>query len=101
MTADPASATSAPSPAMWAIVELFGHVRRAGLLTEVELAGAGFLRLDIPDGEHMITQMISSKAIYAITPTTEQLARAAAGRWRPEPVRPWELESADQDGPEF
>jgi hypothetical protein len=32
----------------WAIVELMGHRRLAGYVREVELAGAGMLRLDVP-----------------------------------------------------
>ncbi|KLL11564.1 hypothetical protein [Protofrankia coriariae] len=81
----------------WAILELFGHIRRAGRVREQEIAGQGFLRLDIPDGDSWITQLISPKAIYALTPTTEELARAAATRWQPEPVHPWELPAASTD----
>jgi hypothetical protein len=33
----------------WAIVELMGHRRLAGYVQEVELAGAGMLRLDVPE----------------------------------------------------
>ncbi|WP_322768423.1 acetyltransferase [Frankia sp. Cr1] len=75
----------------WAIIELFGHVRRAGRVREWEVAGHGFLRLDIPDGGQWVTQFVNPKSIYALTPTTEKLARAAATRWQPEPVHPWEL----------
>lgn len=32
----------------WAILELMGHRRLAGYVREVEVAGAGMLRLDIP-----------------------------------------------------
>ncbi len=77
---------------MWAIVELMGRVRRAGRLDEMEIAGTGFIRLRIPDGDDTITQFISPGAVYAITPTTEATARAAAAQWRPEPVQAWELE---------
>lgn len=76
----------------WAIVELFGHVRRAGHLSEQEIAGHGFLRLEIPSGDAMVTQLISPKAVYAITPTTEDIARAAARNCQPQPVHRWELE---------
>ncbi|OHV46633.1 acetyltransferase [Parafrankia soli] len=89
---DPTS-TNAEAFDEWAIVELMGHVRRAGRVREQDIAGVGFLRLDIPTGpDSTITQLISPKAIYAITPTTEDLARKAAGRWIPEPVQRWELQ---------
>lgn len=34
----------------WAILELMGHRRLAGYVREVELAGTGMIRLDIPKG---------------------------------------------------
>jgi hypothetical protein len=57
---------------------------------EVEIAGAGMLRIDIP-GEPPATQFYSPAALYALTPTTEEVARAVALRSRPEPVQRWEL----------
>lgn len=33
----------------WAIIELMGHRRLAGYVQEVEVAGQGMLRLDVPD----------------------------------------------------
>lgn len=80
----------------WAIVELMGHRRLAGRLTEVTLAGAGFLRIDIPGADPekwAATQFISpsSGSIYAITPVSEEVARVAARREQPQPVHAWEL----------
>lgn len=77
----------------WAIVELLGHRRAAGRVREVQLAGAGFLRLDIPatPGHAAQTQYVSPGSVYALHPTTEAIATAAAGRFRPEPVSRWEL----------
>lgn len=78
----------------WAILELFGHRRLAGLVTEVQLGGASFLRLDIPgkkNGEWALTQFYSPAAIYAITPTTPDMARAVAAQSEPGPVSRWEL----------
>ena len=78
----------------YVILGLFGHVRRAGRLTEQEIAGHGFLRLDIPDGDGWVTQIVNPSAVYAITPPTEELARAAAAAWRHKPVRRYELPAA-------
>lgn len=33
----------------WTILELMGHRRLSGYVTEVEVAGAGMLRLDVPE----------------------------------------------------
>jgi hypothetical protein len=77
----------------WAVLELMGHRRLAGLVTEEQIAGAGVLRLDVPgeDGQPGVTQFYSPTALYCITPTTEEIARAMAKRYRPEPVHRYEL----------
>jgi hypothetical protein len=78
------------------IVELLGHRKLAGRVREVQLAGAGFLRLDIPatKGHGEQTQYIAPGSVYAIHPTTEAIATAAAANFRPAPVSRWELEPA-------
>lgn len=77
----------------WAIVELMGHRRLAGRVREVQVAGAGFLRLDIPAAgdDPARTQYVAPGSVYALHPAGEATARAAAARWRPEPVQAWEL----------
>jgi len=79
--------------AEWAIVELMGHRRLAGYLTEVEIAGRGFLRLDIPAGPPggPAMQLYNPSAVYAITPTSEGTARRVAELSQPAPVALWEL----------
>lgn len=79
--------------AQWAIMELMGHRRLAGFVTEEEIAGAGLLRIDVPgeDGKALATQWYNPAALYALTPTTEEIARAVAKANRPEPVQRWEL----------
>jgi hypothetical protein len=75
------------------VVELLGHRRLAGRVREVQLAGAGFLRLDIPAAgtDPARTQFIAPGSVYALHPVTEETAQAAAAQWRPEPVQRWEL----------
>jgi hypothetical protein len=77
----------------WAVLELMGHRRLAGRVTEEQIAGAGVLRLDVPgeDGQPDVTQFYSPAALYCITPTTEAIARQLAKRYRPEPVHRYEL----------
>jgi hypothetical protein len=79
--------------AQWVILELMGHRRLAGFLTEQEIAGKGFLRLDSP-GQQGATQLYNPTAVYAITPTTEDIARAVAATSQPAPVQRWELPPA-------
>lgn len=88
----------------WAVVELMGHRRLAGKVSEQEIAGAAFLRLDVP-AEQPVTQFYSASAVYCITPTTEEIARGLAARIRPAPVHRYELEppsvSNDDDEPDY
>lgn len=80
----------------YCILELMGHRRLAGYLSEQEIAGHGFLRLDIPAaGEHeAATQFYSPSAVYAITPTSMTTATAFASAARPAPVSIWDLPRA-------
>lgn len=82
--------------AEWAILEVFGHNRWGGYVTETEIAGHGFIRIDIPgdNGTFTDTHLYNPKALYGIHPTTEETARAFARTCRPEPVHRWELQSA-------
>lgn len=78
----------------WAILELMGHRRLAGLVTEQEIAGGNFIRIDIPSDDPETvhaTQFYSPAAVYCITPTNEETARAAAAFSRPTPVQRWQL----------
>lgn len=79
----------------WCVVEVMGHRRLAGRVTEVQIAGAGFLRVDVPDtegedGARAFTQLLSPNSIYAITPVTEEVARELA-RLTVEPVAHWDV----------
>jgi len=76
--------------AEWVILELMGHRRLAGFLTEQEIAGRGFLRLEIP-ADPPVTQLYNPTSVYAITPTTRDIATAVAQSSRPAPVQRWEL----------
>jgi hypothetical protein len=82
--------------AEWCIVEMMGHRRLAGLVQEVQLAGAGFLRLDIPAAgdDPGRTQYVAPGSVYALHPVDEATARQAAAAWRPAPVQRWELPTA-------
>jgi hypothetical protein len=78
----------------WAIVELMGHRRLAGKCSQETIAGAPMLRLDIPaaDGSGAFaTQFYGGAAIYCLTPTTEEMARAVAKSSQPAPVQRWEI----------
>lgn len=72
----------------WAIVEIMGHQRLAGRVTEQPLAGTNLLRVDVPAVGDMpaFTQLLGGAAIYRITPVVEQIARDAAVQIKADPV---------------
>lgn len=72
----------------WAVVELMGHRRLAGYVREASAFGTALLRLDVPgedDGATYATQYYGGGSIYAVTPCTEEIARAIARRTRETP----------------
>jgi hypothetical protein len=92
-----------PQTIEWAIVEMLGHRRVAGRVREVQVAGAGFLRLDIPatEGHAEQTQYIAPGSVYALHPVDEATARAVAAYTRPEPVHRWELPAGRAHDPDL
>jgi hypothetical protein len=76
----------------WVILELMGHRRLAGYLSEQTIGGTSFLRIDVPgESRNVATQLYSGSAVYCITPTTEAIARTVAKGSEPAPVTRWEL----------
>lgn len=75
----------------WGILELMGHVRLAGRITEESHFGAALGRIDIPSGDGFTTQYFGGGSIYRLTPTTEDIARSVAAHNQPQPVARWEL----------
>jgi hypothetical protein len=82
-----------------ALVELLGHRRVAGHVTEVVLAGVGMLRVDVPatKGHPASTHLYAPSALYGLHPVDEATMHACAWRWRHEPVQRWELPALERD----
>lgn len=104
---EPIEQTTTPFE-VWGILELMGHVKTAGLISEQELFGTTLGRIDIPtDDGQMITQYFGGGSVYRLTPVSEMVARAFAARNTPRPVSTehWKLpapdEDEDLDGPEW
>ena len=73
----------------WGLVEVMGHKKYSGRISEQQIAGAALVRVDVPE---VITRqggtvpefakLVGVGSIYCITPTTERLpAGATARRW--------------------
>ncbi len=84
----------------WAILELLGHRRLVGLVSECEIAGAGFLRIDVmaEEGGFKVTQYYAPAAVYCVTPTTEEAVRAEVEMRRARPcLQPWDFVDKPMD----
>lgn len=76
----------------WAIVELFGHTVLAGEVSKCEIGD--FVQINIPEVGDVPawTKMVNPKAIYGITPVTEEVSRAKAETIKQMPVERWDTE---------
>ena len=75
----------------WAILELMGHRRLGGIVSQAEVGGIPFLRIDVYRSDATIfTQFYGKAAVYCLTPTTEEVAKAVA-RTGQEPLARWEF----------
>lgn len=61
---------------MWAVVELMGHGRTAGIVRTSDLGG--LLRVDVPVEDGYRTEYYGAAAIYSIKVVSEEIARAYA-----------------------
>ena len=121
LPANEATTTRAPSirpGEKWAIVELFGHARIAGAVSEQAFGGAALVRVDVPqisfdeesyiDGRrtpnvHTIpahTRSFGAASIYSINWCDEATALLAAHGIRHQPLRPYNLRTALAGMPE-
>lgn len=80
---------------MWALVELFGHQRIAGKITQAELGSGELIRVDVPavKDRAALTKFYNVKAIYGITPVDEATATRMAGDIHAAPVSEWVLDA--------
>lgn len=76
----------------WAIVELFGHNKIAGKVSEQTIGGSSMVRVDVPDTEASpaFTRLLNVSAIYAINPVTEEVAVGYASRLQSKPIETWD-----------
>lgn len=72
----------------WAIVEIMGHIKVAGMCTTQNFGNTVMLRVDIPETSHhpAHTQMFGMGSIFSIKPCDEQTAIDHAEVWQVTPV---------------
>lgn len=78
----------------WGIVELFGHSRVAGRISEATIGGCSFVRVDVPATGNLpaYTKFLGNGAIYAINITDELAAKMAASTTADEPLSAWTVQ---------
>jgi hypothetical protein len=77
----------------WGIVELMGHQRTAGRLSERSIAGQNLLQVDVPISDtEFRTAFYGGSSIYALHPTDEQSARLMARSLGQRPVYAYDIE---------
>lgn len=79
----------------WGLLELFGHQKLAGKLSEQTIGGVHFIRIDVPaiESEPAYTRFFTQGAIYGMTVLTEDTATKLAGYLRAKPVQAYEVPS--------
>lgn len=72
----------------WCIVEVMGHVRLAGKVSEQAIGGSSFIRVDVPETKQQpaFTRFYGAGSIYSMSPVTEEAARACAERFTAPPI---------------
>ena len=76
----------------WAILELMGHRKLAGLVKTESLGGAPFIRIDVYSTTKIeLTQYYNPSAIYSILPVSKEIAIRFTEANIHMPVTRWEL----------
>jgi len=79
----------------WALVELFGHNKIAGKVSEFKMGNDSMIRVDVPeiDEKHpAFTKIYSPKAVYGITPLSEQSAMGFVRSFKVKPIDIYDMQ---------
>lgn len=91
-------------------MELFGHQKLSGKLSEQTIGGVHFIRIDVPavEGEPAYTRFFTQGAIYGRTVLIEGIVTKLVGYLRAKPVQAYEVpapprlaHTTDDDGAPF
>lgn len=77
----------------FAVVEMMGHRKIVGRITESDIGLSSLLRVDVlnREGGFDRTEYIGQGSIYCLTLVTEEAARAAAASNSPAPTWAWSV----------
>ena len=78
---------------LYAIIELFGHNKIAGKVSEQNMGAFTFCRIDVPETPQQpsFTRLVNPSAIYAINPVTEEVMIKMAENIQTKPIEAWDV----------
>lgn len=92
---------------LWAIVEVMGHAKYAGRVSEYTGLGVPLVRVEVPavGQSPAFEKLLGASAIFRVTPCTKEAAEIAAAQFRVEPLalvalpstRPTAIEYDDEE----
>lgn len=80
----------------WAIIEVYGHEKYAGKVSETNIAGVGMLMLEVPEITNQevtlpgFTKLLGMNSIFSLTIVDEEYAREMARKLSKHPVEGYE-----------
>ena len=73
---------------IWGIIEIMGHTKLAGKISEASIGGIPMVRVDVPevDNSQAFTRFYGKEAIFSIQPCDEETTKLAAVHIQEPPV---------------
>ena len=83
---------------LFAVVELFGHTRMSGTVTDSTIGGASFIRIDVPETtkQPSFTRFVNPSAVYAINPVTKEVMEQMAESITSKPIESWDIKAMQE-----
>nr|WP_320022063.1 hypothetical protein [uncultured Draconibacterium sp.] len=80
------------------VVELFGHQKIAGTISEHGIGSSTFVRIDVPEtkSQPKFTRFVNPSAVYAINPTDKETMLYMVENIAAKPIDSWDIQEMHQ-----